>query len=473
MRLSRATLAQLPAQVARPDYDPTCVSAGIVHLGLGAFHRAHQAAYTDRVLAVDPTWGIIGVSLRDPATRDALAPQDHLYSLLERAENDTRARVIGSLIDALVAPESPQAVIDALAAPSTRVVSMTITEKGYDAGAANGAISFLVRGLAQRIAAGRPLFTVLSCDNLAGNGALVRKLILEFAARTDPSIVRTLERDLACPNTMVDRIVPSTTDADRQEARALLRVDDAWPVAAEPFTQWVIEDRFPAGRPRWEDAGAQFVDDVRPYELMKLRLLNTSHSCLAYLGAVAGYATIDQAIADRPLAQFVSELMLEEVATTLPASIQPRVADYVAQLMTRWRNPGIGHRLQQIAMDGSVKIPQRFVGTIRERLAAGQSIDRLALGIAAWIRYLDGRDEAGCVYAIDDPMGPRLRRVIESTAIPAERARGILAIDAVFGAGLVADARFTSCVVRYLEMLHRASVRESIARVPGSGASVA
>ena len=412
--------------------------------------------------------------------------------MLERSSSGTRARVIGALTNTLVAPESPEAVLNVLAAPSTRIVSLTVTEKGYGFDASTGAldpthpsiaadlasserpigaIGCLVLSLARRIAAGHPLLTVVSCDNLAGNGALVRKLILQFADRTQRAIVPILEGDLACPNTMVDRIVPATTDADRREAQAILGADDAWPVAAEPFTQWVIEDHFPAGRPAWEDAGAQFVDDVQPYEQMKLRLLNTSHSCLAYLGAVAGYTTVDEAIADPLLAHFVSDLMLEEVASTLSPSVRPLIADYRAQLMMRWRNPGIGHRLQQIAMDGSVKLPQRFVGTIRERLAAGQTIDRLALGLAAWLRYLDGRDEAGRALSINDPLAARLRRVIESTVVPAERARGILSMSEVFPPDLFEDQRFTACVVRQLERLHQTGVRGTLMNGPRSNNS--
>ena len=374
-RLSQAGLDALPAAVARPRYDRAAVRTGIVHLGLGAFHRAHQAAYTEAVLAAgDARWGTVAASLRSADTRDALAPQDGLYTLDVRGEESTYA-VLGGLRRVLVAPESPAALLDEMCRPEVAVVSLTVTEKAYCRDPATGQLDeahpdirhdlahphmprsapgFLAAGIARRRQAGLPPFTVLCCDNLPANGEAVHRVLVRFAGLLSPGLggpdLDAYVRDeVACPNTMVDRIVPATTDEDRARVAAALGVEDAWPVVAEPFTQWVIEDRFPAGRPAWEMAGAQFVADVAPFEAMKLRLLNGAHSALAYLGQLAGHETVADAMDDPGLAAYVPGLMADAAATlTMPPGTD--VAGYALSLQRRFRNPALRHRTGQIAM---------------------------------------------------------------------------------------------------------------------------
>ena len=302
-RLSAATLGRLPADVERPGYDRSAVATGIVHLGIGAFHRAHAAAYTDRLLGQgDLRWGIVGASLRSPDTRDALVPQDGLYTLAVRDGSGEACRVIGSITDVLVGPEAPARLVEAMCRPSVKVVSLTITEKGYCHNPATGeldeahadvrhdlahpqaprsALGFIVEALARRRAAGVPAFTLLSCDNLPANGETLHRVVRRFASLRDPELGRYVAGEVRSPSTMVDRIVPATTEADRIAVADRLGLTDAWPIMTEPFTQWVVEDRFGGPRPDWNAAGATFVADVAPYELMKLRLLNGSHSTLA------------------------------------------------------------------------------------------------------------------------------------------------------------------------------------------------
>jgi len=433
-RLDQAGLAQLPPSVARPGYDRRGLETGIVHLGLGAFHRAHQAVFTDDALRRSPgPWGICGVSLRAPDTRDALGPQDGLYTLGVRHPDGLRLRVVGAVTHVLVAPEDPAAVLDRLCRPSTRIVTATVTEKGYCHRPADGTLDeghpdirhdlaapdrprtlpgFLVEALARRRRDGLAPFTVLSCDNLSGNGRVTAAVLSRFAALRDPGLARWVEDRVACPDSMVDRIVPATTDADRLAVAGALGLRDAWPVMAEPFSQWVMQDRFPTGRPAWEREGAEMVADVRPHELMKLRMLNGSHSCIAYLGFLAGHATVADAMADPVFARFVDRLMAEEVAPTLDARPGMDPGAYRAALLARFANPALRHQTSQIAMDGTQKLPPRLLDTIRHRLYRGAPFDRLALGVAAWMRYVAGADERGAPIAVRDPLAAQLADLV-------------------------------------------------------------
>jgi len=336
MRLSQRELPGLPRTVRRPDVDRAALHTGIVHLGLGAFARAHLAAFTQRLLAADPSWGIFGVSLRSPATRDALAPQDFLYTCAARDGSGISLAIMSVLTGILVAPESPAVVVAAMADPAVRIVSISVSERGYHRRAADGALDeedplirrdlrqpnaprtvlgLITAALRRRRANGVPPFTGLCCDNLPDNGNSTRALVGRFARLIDPALADFIENEAVFPNTMVDQIVPATTDTDRGEIDAALGVHDAWPVVCEPFRQWVIEDRFPLGRPAWERTGAELVTDVLPYEAMKLRMLNGSHSAIAYLGQLAGWRTVADAIADPTLAAFISGLMQEAEAT--------------------------------------------------------------------------------------------------------------------------------------------------------------
>lgn len=411
-RLGEAALATLPPGVARPRYDRAALQPGIVHLGLGAFMRAHLAVATEAALhaSSDLGWGITGVSLRSPDTRDALAPQDGLYTLAVRDGSGQRLQVLGCVTRCLVGQEAPQAVLDAIAHPSTRIVSLTVTEKGYRPDSPT--LGTLRQGLAQRQARGLGGLTLLSLDNLPANGRVLRERLLAQAASLAPWI------DAHCrfPCSMVDRIVPRSTAADRAQVAAALGCHDAWPVVAEPFFDWVVEDQFAAGRPAWEHAGVRFVTDAAPWEALKLRLVNGSHSAIAYLGAMAGWATVDMALAQPALRRFVDTMMRDEIAPTLPALPGLDTAAYRASLLQRFANPALAHRTQQIAMDGTQKLPQRWLATVRDRLAAGQPIAQLGLALAAWLHYLRGSDEAGRPHAIDDPLAAELAALRDRAA---------------------------------------------------------
>ncbi|WP_221930885.1 mannitol dehydrogenase family protein [Telmatospirillum sp. J64-1] len=476
-RLNAALLPSLPAEVQRPLYDRDALETGIVHIGLGAFHRAHQAVYTEDALnrAFGP-WGICGVSLRSPETRDALALQDGLYTVVSRGADGERLRVVGAVTECLVAPEAPDTVLERLARPAVRIVTITVTEKGYCHEPATGSLDerhpdilhdlahpdrprtlpgFLVEALDRRRKAGLDPFTVLSCDNLPGNGDVVRKVLHRFAEIRDPALARWIGERLACPNSMVDRIVPATTPEDRSAVSRRLGVSDAWPVVTEAFSQWVVEDHFPTGRPAWEKEGVQMVRDVRPFEMMKLRLLNASHSCIAYLGSLAGYETVARTIADPAFAGFIRKLMDQEVTPTLDLPEGFDVAAYKDALLERFANPALKHRTLQIAMDGSQKLPQRLLGTIAERLQAGAPIDRLALGVAAWMRFVTGRDEQGAPIEIRDPLAGRLSAIVAETGPePARLVPGLLEITEVFGKNLPANPAFTGTVTQALERLY-------------------
>ena len=448
LRLGPSTLARLPAGVRRPAFDRRALRAGIVHLGLGAFARAHLAAVNDDALdaGAAPAWGIAGVSLRHAEVRDALVPQEGLYSLSLRDGAGTSTRVIGSLLGCSLAPEAPAAVVARIADAATRIVSLTVTEKGYchdpatralnfahadighdllHAEAPRSAIGFLVRGLQLRHAAGGAPLTLMSLDNLPANGDTLRGLVLAFAERVAPGLARWTERECSFPNSMVDRIVPRATAADLAAAHQALGQADAAAVVAEPFLAWAVEDRFVAGRPDWSRGGAQFVAHAEPFERLKLRLLNGAHSAIAYFGVQAGWATVDAAIAQPALARFVDALLRDEVAPTVVAALPGfDLTAYRAQLLQRFANPALAHRCAQIAMDGSQKVPQRWLAPLRERLAAGAPIAHLSLALAAWLHHLRGHDEAGRAYAIDDPLAAALQALhTQAEALPDAHAR--------------------------------------------------
>jgi fructuronate reductase len=474
-RLSPATLHRLPRGILKPEYDRTAVTTGIIHLGLGAFHRGHQAVTTDALLKDDPRWGILGVSLRSPDTRDALKPQGGLYSVTASDGAGHERRVIGALTGVAVAPEDPAGLLARLADPTVRIVSTTVTEKGYSHDPATGALraddpdirhdclnlthprstlGVIVGGLRLRRQHGLAPYTVLACDNLPANGHTLRGLVIAFAELIDSDLAKWIGDEVRFPSTMVDRIVPATTDADRADISAALGVDDAWPIVTEPFSQWVIEDDFGGGRPAWDVSGAQFVRDVAPFELMKLRLLNGAHSTLAYLGYLMGCPTVAAAMAEPGLATLVEDMMREEVTPTLPALGGFDVAAYRAALLQRFRNPALKHRTSQIAMDGSQKLPQRLLGTIRDRLARGLPITRLALAVAGWMRYVSGTDEQGQPIELRDPLAAQLRALADDAGPVASRlVPALLSLTSIFGSDLPADPRFTKAVEAALDSL--------------------
>jgi fructuronate reductase len=445
-RLSERTLREAMG-CARPGYDRKQVTAGIVHLGVGAFHRAHQAVYVDDCIAAGETgWGIVGVSLRSPDTRDALGPQDVLYTLAVQDSSGEKLRIVGSELQMLVAPENPAHLVARLADPAIRIVTLTVTEKAYLRNASGGldlshadivsdlanpesprtVHGFIVAALAKRRAAGVAPFTVLCCDNLPDNGGTVRRLVIEFAAARDAALARHIESDVAFPSTMVDRIVPATTDADRERISALIGLDDAWPVKTEPFMQWVVEDHFPSGRPGWEKFGVEMVKDVRPYEEMKLRLLNGSHSGMAYLGLLCGRESISDAFADPDIRGFVDRLWGEAIPT-LPrnAGLDPEA--YTRALAKRYSNTALVHRTAQIAMDGSQKLPQRIVTTSRTQLEHGRRADNLMLVAAAWIAACEARGNSLPAGHFNDPLDAKLAEIFARKLGASETVRAVFA----------------------------------------------
>lgn len=448
----------------------------MVHLGLGAFARAHQAVYTQDVLAADPSWGTVGVTQRSAEVVAQLRPQDGLYSVLVRTGDGPGVQVVTGVRDVLFARDEPDRLLDLLAAPQTRVVTLTVTEKGYRHDPATGrlrvgdpdvaadlagrspvtVVGQLARGLQRRRAGSGAPVSLLSCDNLAGNGEVLRALVLEFCGRLDEGLAGWVAEAVAFPSSMVDRITPATTGADWAEAAALLGLTDEGVVVTEPFRQWVVQDAFAAGRPAWEDAGAVLTDDVAPYEALKLRLLNGSHSLLAYLGALAGHEHVADAAADPALAAAVRALM-NELRPTLRVPDGFDVDGYTAALLARWDDPWIRHRLLQIAMDGTAKLPQRLLAPARELLAEGLEPRLVCLVVAAWMRFVSaGQDEAGRPLPLDDPLADRLRAATAGAATPAAVADALLGLPEVFGTELPADARFRALVTDALTTLTRA-----------------
>ncbi|WP_419909594.1 mannitol dehydrogenase family protein [Hoeflea sp.] len=484
-RLNNNILQDYAGPARLPAYDRSAISPGIVHIGIGAFHRAHQAAYIDDRLGEEPGWGIIGASLRRSDMRNALMPQDYLYTLAVRHGEETKARIIGSVTDILYAPPGNRPVIEAIAAPSTRIVTLTVTEKAYCRNPATGDLDFdhpdikadlknsdgaqsvpglLYAALSMRRRNGQSPITLLSCDNLPDNGGTLARVVTQFARERDPALARWIEDNFAFPASMVDRIVPATTDADRDAIEALSGYVDAWPVVTEPFSQWVVEDRFAAGRPALELAGVIMTDDVGPFEAMKLKMLNGSHSALAYLGVEAGYVTVADAVADPVLARFLDAMMRDEIIPTLTVP-DVDLGAYAKALLERFSNTVLKHRTMQIAMDGSQKIPQRLLGTIRDRMAKGLPHQRLDLAVAAWIRHLCGRDGAGNRYEIDDPMARQLSEIAGRT-LPDVLALGnaVLDLQPVFG-DLSDNARFRDAVLAQLRILFEEGAVTAMAAV--------
>ncbi|TKT74643.1 mannitol dehydrogenase family protein [Aquamicrobium sp. LC103] len=480
-RLSEATLRGAKGATL-PAYDRRRVTTGVVHLGVGAFHRAHQAVYIDDCLAAgEAGWGIVGASLRSTDTRDALAPQDGLYTLAEQDSSGEKLRVVGSIKELVVAPENPEALVARMAAPTTRIVSLTVTEKAYlrdrggDLDLAHPDIvhdlaepqrprtthGFIAAALERRRKEGAAPFTVLCCDNLPANGETLRRLILQFAAARGGDLARYVEQEVAFPSTMVDRIVPATTDEDRERISRAIGLADAWPVKTEPFMQWVVEDRFTAGRPRWEKFGVTMVGDVRPFEEMKLRLLNGAHSGIAYLGLLCGRRSVSEAFSDPEIRGFVDRLWAEAIPT-LPkgAGLDPQA--YVTALARRFANTALVHRTAQIAMDGSQKLPQRILAAARGRLAEGRPAAHLMLVVAAWIACCEARGTPAMPESFTDPLDDRLAAVLVQRGSPEETVRRVFEA-AGFGAVTgEAAGPLAGIAARFLGTIRESGARAAI-----------
>ncbi len=401
MRLSNAALSHIAPGIALPHYDRCAQKAGIVHFGIGAFHRAHQAWYTDTAMnAGDRDWGIIGVSLRSAEVAAQLNPQDGLYCVSEHGGDRTALRIVGSVQRVLVTAKDADALVTAMASRDTHIVSFTVTEKGY-CRAADGSLDLaragaasiyahLATGLAARKAARLPGLTLLCCDNLARNGAQLQRLTAEYLRRYAPDLLDWFTAECTCPSSMVDRIVPATGALDRTAIAEALGMSDEAAVVTEPFSQWVIEDKFAGPRPRWESGGTQFTSDVRAYEVAKLRMLNGAHSALAYLGLARGHTYVHQAIADPALRPVIETLMRHEAATSFAAAPGQDLDAYADALLARFANPALDHKLSQIAMDGSQKIPQRWLETLAFHQQTGRQCPAMIAGLSAWLSHIGG-----------------------------------------------------------------------------------
>jgi mannitol 2-dehydrogenase len=478
------TLAELNVPV--PGYDRRQVRTGIVHIGVGGFHRSHQAMYIDTLMnrgaAMD--WGICGIGVQPSNTtmRDALAAQDGLYTLVLRHSDGTwEPRVIGSIVEYLFAPDDPGAAIEKMADPATRIVSLTVTEGGYHLDAVTGdfdgsdpavladlrpgaaprtVFGLVTEALARRRDRGIPAFSILSCDNIGGNGHVSQRAFTAFARLRDPGLADWITRHVRFPNGMVDRITPQTTDEDRAELSRRFGLEDRWPVFCEPFTQWVLEDDFADGRPPLEDAGVRIVSDVEPYELMKLRLLNASHQALCYPGYLAGYRLVHEVTADPLFDRFLMDYMTAEAIPTLRPVPGIDVHQYARQLIERFSNPEVRDTVARLCANTSDLIPKFLLPVIRHQLAAGGPVARSAAVVASWARYAEGIDENGERYEIDDILAPQLQ-----AAAGRQRGHPTAFLEdnrAVFG-DLADDTRFTRTYSSILTALLDGGVRKTFA----------
>jgi mannitol 2-dehydrogenase len=488
--LDENSLPSLPAAVSVPTYDRSQIRTGIVHLGVGGFHRSHQAMYLDRLLEQGKArdWGICGVGVlpSDRRMAEVMAAQDGLYTLVVKHPDGTAdARVIGSITEYLLAPDDPEAVVEKMAAASTRIVSLTVTEGGYNTSAVTGAFDatdpgvvadlrpgaapgtsfgLLTEALVRRRDRGLAPFTVVSCDNIQHNGEVARHAFAAFAALRDPELGAWVEREVPFPNSMVDRITPATTDEDRAEVADRFGVDDGWPVVCEPFAQWVLEDRFGLGRPPLEDVGVQLVDDVEPYEMMKLRLLNASHQALCYFARLAGYRLVHDAAQDPLFRQFLLGYMEEEGTPTLRPVPGIDLAEYRQAVVDRCSNAAVRDTVARLAFDGSERLPKWLLPVLRDNLASGGEVRRSAAVVAAWARYCEGVDEQG---APIDVVDRRRNSLLANAGRQRDEPLAFLADRELFG-DLIDDERFTAHYSATLASLHERGARATLEGLVGS-----
>ncbi|MGY2082876.1 mannitol dehydrogenase family protein [Blastococcus sp. SYSU DS0539] len=483
--LNPSTLDSLAPTVPIPSYDRRRVRTGMVHIGVGGFHRAHQAMYADRLMnagkALD--WGICGVGVlpSDRRMHEVLSAQEGLYTLVvKHPDGSLEPRVVGSLVEYLLAPDDPEAVVERMADPETRIVSLTITERGYNSDPVTGAFDdtspdirgdllpdavlrttfgLVTEALARRRHRGLAPFTVLSCDNLQNNGDVARRAFTAFATLRDPAFGAWVEREVSFPNSMVDRITPVTTPADVALVRERFGVADAWPVVCEPFAQWVVEDRFPAGRPPWEDAGVQLVDDVAPYEVMKLRLLNGSHQALAYFARLAGYEFVHDACQDPLWSRFLRDYMDREVTPTLAAVPGVDLEDYKRSLLQRFSSTAVRDTVARLCAQTSALIPKYVLPVIRARLADGGEVHRATAVVASWARFAEGHDDHGRPIPLVDRHADRIRANARRLG---EDPLAFIADRSIFG-DLVDDERFVTPYRQALAVLRGRGARATLA----------
>ena len=463
MKLSNETLPEVP--IDKPGYDRSEVKIGIVHFGVGGFHRAHQAMYVDRLLETGKAneWGICGVGVLpgDRKMADVMKAQDGLYTLLAlRADGGREARVIGSIVDYLYAPDDPEAVVELIAAPTTRIVSLTITEGGYsidDAGP-DSVFGLVTAALARRQERGLSSPTIVSCDNIEGNGDVARAAFTAYAEREHPSLAGWMAEHTQFPNSMVDRITPATSPEVIETVESEFGVEDQWPVAAEPFTSWVLEDHFSDGRPRFEDVGVMLVDDVTPYELMKLRLINAGHQALCYFAYLAGYRLVHDAAGDPLFAKFLQRYMDEEGTPALKPVPGIDLDDYKRTAIERFANPGVRDTIVRLCFGSSDRIPQWLLPVVRENLRTGGPVELSAAVVASWARYAEGVDEQGEPIDVQDQLADSLVPLAKSQL---DNPTAFIENTALFG-DLVQQPRFVDAYVRTLDSLHRNGARATL-----------
>ncbi len=480
-RLAQASLSDLAPSVRRPHYDRARLHVGMAHIGVGAFHRCHQAEFTDDMLeARFGPWGVIGINLYPPRLGSFLAPQDHLYSRTLRQGDRAESRIVGSIVQSLDVVDRPsaEAAVDALALPSLKVVTITVTEKGYCLSPASGALDpdnadlradiegafpprtllgLLALAMERRHSASAPPPTLISCDNVPSNGALLRSALVAFAGARSAQLAKWIEASVAFPCSMVDRIAPAVTEQDIALIAADIGVIDEAAVVGEPFRQWVIEDRFAGDRPEWDLAGAQFVGDAKPFEKIKMRVLNAAQSTLSHLGALVGHEFSFEAAGDPVLIALTRRMLEKETSSTLPDVQGMGVAAYIESSVARIANSAIRHRCHQIGTDGSQKIVQRLVAPLRERLAAGQGAPLLTLAVAAWMAYcLSGARRFGRRWAPSDPcaetviaMGEQCREDFSALA------KAVLGIRAIFAPDLTTPPMVAAIAAHLSGLLHR------------------
>jgi len=482
-RLSESTLSSLPGDVQRPGYDRKQLRNGVVHLGIGAFHRAHQAIlFDDAARKGDMRWGIVGASLRSASVRDSLAPQDCLYSVVEREGSGECVRIIGALRDVVVAQENAASLINVMASSDTHLVTLTVTEKGYHLDPATGqlietsadvmadikslekprtAAGLIVAALAKRKALGLRPFTAISCDNLPHNGKRLMNAVLAIAQKHDAALHEWIAMCGAFPETMVDRIVPATDDNAIAALSTRIGVEDRAMIRTEPFLQWVIQDKFAGERPAFEHLGAQLTDTVAPWEEAKLRMLNGAHSAIAYLGALAGIDYVHEVVAIPNARRFV-ELLWDESAATLSPPPGLDINAYRHALMQRFSNAALQHRTRQIAMDGSQKLPQRLLAAIAIRLQRGLPVEMQSLAVAAWMQWQGGKDDAGKSHVVDDPLASLTAAKLQDVHDAKSRVAALLSIEAIFPPSLSASPVLRNTLTKWLEMLMTTGSRATI-----------
>jgi mannitol 2-dehydrogenase len=488
--LKDSNLKSLSPDVRVPTYDRKSVGQSICHVGVGGFHRAHQAEYADDLLEKDGAseWGFCGIGLlpQDVRIRDVLRDQDYLYVVAEREVGHDAARVIGSIVNFLWAGDGRESVLQKLASPDTKIVSMTITEGGYYLNQATGefdaqhadikrdlehpeqpecSFGYIIEALNRRRLAGLPPFTVMSCDNVQSNGEVAHRMLLAFAELRDPKIRNWLEQNGAFPNSMVDRITPATTDEHRKFVRETFGIDDGWPVVPEAFRQWVIEDHFPLGRPAWERVGAEMTSNVLPYEKMKMRLLNASHQAMCYIGLLVGHTYADEAMADRQISTLLERMMDEEVTPILDPVPGIDLADYKRTLIRRFSNPAIKDTLLRLATEGSARIPKFVLPSIVDSLHAGTPNRLLIFTVASWFRYLTGTDDHGGHLEIIDPLKNRLQ---EAAKKGQEDPGPLLEIGELFPTALTQSPVFIDQLKEAMRYLYGEGSRAALNRYVGS-----